>query len=489
VADWRKESRKAAIRHGIDPAIFERQIDAESGFAEDVIHGRRVSRAGAQGIAQFMPATAKGMGVNPLNPMEALDGAARLMASYVKKYGNWKDALTAYNGGPGLVGRGLPAETVGYIANIIGGANPKSSGHESSSRGTAAPAAASPSTTTTTETFDQGGFQDATKRALLGRLWASQGNTQNNPLFTSGLLSTQMPSRADFQGTQTVTTGGSTPSSSSTSGGGSTLVVGDSLGVGTTPYLKKDLGGSFASDTKVGRPSSQAASILVQKMASGNYSRVVFDAGTNDGSAKQLAQSISRVKQAAKGADVYIPTVRGPGAAQKNKVIRQAAGGNVHVVDWAGQSNGLVGGDGIHASGQGYQTRAQMLAQAMGTDGSGGGTVNTSQKGVASFEGKKVAAWIAPILQYARSQGWKGSINSGYRTLADQTRIYNSGVRPAAKPGTSNHEFTAYPGGAIDVSDAQALSNILRKSKYRNKLVYAGAKDPVHFSHPHNGSY
>lgn len=112
-----------------------------------------------------------------------------------------------------------------------------------------------------------------------------------------------------------------------------------------------------------------------------------------------------------------------------------------------------------------------------------------TKSGVSNFEGHKVAAWIKPALEYARQRGWKGTIESGYRTLADQTRIYNSGVRPAAKPGTSNHEFTAFPGGAVDVSDAQALSHILKTSKYSRQLVWAGSKDPVHFSHPHNGSY
>lgn len=103
--------------------------------------------------------------------------------------------------------------------------------------------------------------------------------------------------------------------------------------------------------------------------------------------------------------------------------------------------------------------------------------------------GKKVASWIEPILEYARQHGWQGGINSGYRSFEDQTRIYNSGVRPAARPGTSNHEGSQYPRGAIDVSNAEQLSQILAKSKYRKKLVWAGAKDPVHFSHPHNGSY
>lgn len=126
-----------------------------------------------------------------------------------------------------------------------------------------------------------------------------------------------------------------------------------------------------------------------------------------------------------------------------------------------------------------------------------GGAVSTERmlshpghtKGVAQFGDKKVAAWIKPVLEYARSKGWEGQINSGYRSYAEQQRIYNSGVRPAAKPGTSNHEFTAFPGGAIDVSDAETLSHILRGSKYAKLLVWAGSKDPVHFSHPHGGSY
>jgi hypothetical protein len=121
--------------------------------------------------------------------------------------------------------------------------------------------------------------------------------------------------------------------------------------------------------------------------------------------------------------------------------------------------------------------------------GGGGAAVPKAGKGAASFEGRPVAKWIKPILEYARERGWKGQINSGVRSYADQQRIYNSGVRPAARPGTSNHEFTAFPGGAVDVSDAQSLSAILKRSKYAKTLVYAGAKDPVHFSHPHGGSY
>ena len=109
--------------------------------------------------------------------------------------------------------------------------------------------------------------------------------------------------------------------------------------------------------------------------------------------------------------------------------------------------------------------------------------------GVVKFEGTPLAAWIAPILAYARQQGWKGSVTSGFRSYAEQKRIYDSGVRPAAVPGTSNHEGDVFPRGAVDVSDAQTLARILARSPYRGRLVWAGSKDPVHFSHPHNGSY
>lgn len=114
--------------------------------------------------------------------------------------------------------------------------------------------------------------------------------------------------------------------------------------------------------------------------------------------------------------------------------------------------------------------------------------------GTVAFDGKPVAKWIGEALAYARDQGWGGTVSSGYRSDAEQKRIYDSGVRPAAKPrayggGGSNHEFTAYPGGAVDVTDPQGLARALKGSRYEKLLVWAGRKDPVHFSHPHNGSY
>lgn len=115
----RREARKAALRRGINPDLFEGQIGAESNF--DANAG---SSAGAQGPAQFMPETARGMGVdlNDGRVSDDLDGAARLMAKYLHQYGgSYKKALTAYNAGPGRVGKPLYAETAAYINKILNG--------------------------------------------------------------------------------------------------------------------------------------------------------------------------------------------------------------------------------------------------------------------------------------------------------------------------------------------------------------------------------
>lgn len=121
--DLRSQARRAAKKYGIDPTTFERQIQAESGF-----NPKAGSPAGAQGIAQIMPGTAKSWGVNPSDPIASLDAAAKNMAKYIKKYGGWEKALAAYNAGEGAVAKygGVPPykETQTYIAKIIGDAAP-----------------------------------------------------------------------------------------------------------------------------------------------------------------------------------------------------------------------------------------------------------------------------------------------------------------------------------------------------------------------------
>lgn len=114
-------ARQAATKAGIDPNIFVRQIQQESGFNA----GAR-NPSGATGIAQFMPGTAQGMGIDPNDPYQALDGAARLMKSHLDQYGgDYAKALAAYNAGPGNVAKygGVPPfeETQRYVNTILGG--------------------------------------------------------------------------------------------------------------------------------------------------------------------------------------------------------------------------------------------------------------------------------------------------------------------------------------------------------------------------------
>ena len=120
-------AQQDAINVGIPPDYFVRQIYAESSFDPNAS-----SPAGAVGIAQFEPGTAAGLGINPYDPVQALSGAARLMASYAIQYnGDYAKALAAYNAGGGNVdyavstcGAGwlncVPAETQNYIYKIMG---------------------------------------------------------------------------------------------------------------------------------------------------------------------------------------------------------------------------------------------------------------------------------------------------------------------------------------------------------------------------------
>src|SRR6266516_1115023 len=120
-------AQQDAIAVGISPDYFVRQINAESGFNPNT-----VSPSGAVGIAQFLPGTAAGLGINPWDPIQALRGAAKLMASYANKYsGDYAKALAAYNGGSGTVQYAvnncganwlncIPGETRNYIYKIMG---------------------------------------------------------------------------------------------------------------------------------------------------------------------------------------------------------------------------------------------------------------------------------------------------------------------------------------------------------------------------------
>ena len=125
-SDYRSMAYQDAVDAGIDPNLYVRQINQESGFDPSAI-----SSAGAQGIAQIMPDTANAWNVDPWNASDALRVAAQHMAGYYTHYGyDYAKALAAYNAGPGTVDSAVcygayweqhvPEETRGYISAIMG---------------------------------------------------------------------------------------------------------------------------------------------------------------------------------------------------------------------------------------------------------------------------------------------------------------------------------------------------------------------------------
>jgi cell wall-associated NlpC family hydrolase len=108
----------AAGRHGVDPALLAAVASKESNFDPGA-----VSAAGAQGLMQFMPSTAAGLGVTPLDPASAVDGAARYLKDLTGRFGSTELALAAYNAGPGTVSRhgGIPPypETQAYVRDVM----------------------------------------------------------------------------------------------------------------------------------------------------------------------------------------------------------------------------------------------------------------------------------------------------------------------------------------------------------------------------------
>ena len=110
----------AADRHGLPPAFLARLIWKESRF--DV---RALSPVGAQGVAQFMPGTARLRGLDdPWDPRQAIPASAHFLADLKAQFGNLGLAAAAYNGGPDRVanwlarGGGLPYETIDYVRSI-----------------------------------------------------------------------------------------------------------------------------------------------------------------------------------------------------------------------------------------------------------------------------------------------------------------------------------------------------------------------------------
>lgn len=108
--------------YAIPRDLLARLAYQESRFRDDIITGALRSSAGASGIMQLIPRFYPG--VDPLDPYQSINAAAKSLAGYFKQFGTWKLALAAYNWGPGNLSKNLdkpgiwPKETLDYVSQI-----------------------------------------------------------------------------------------------------------------------------------------------------------------------------------------------------------------------------------------------------------------------------------------------------------------------------------------------------------------------------------
>ncbi|MDI6099929.1 transglycosylase SLT domain-containing protein [Actinoplanes sp. NEAU-A12] len=109
---------RAGAKYDVPPKLLAAVAKVESGY-----NPKAVSKAGAQGLMQLMPATARGLGVDDaFDPAQAINGAAKLLSQHLREFKSVPLALAAYNAGGGAVHKydGIPpfAETQAYVPKV-----------------------------------------------------------------------------------------------------------------------------------------------------------------------------------------------------------------------------------------------------------------------------------------------------------------------------------------------------------------------------------
>jgi lysophospholipase L1-like esterase len=163
-------------------------------------------------------------------------------------------------------------------------------------------------------------------------------------------------------------------SASAQAPGGPVLVVGDSLEVGSSPYLRQALARTRVDvDAERSRTSTAGLRVLASRLRP-DHEVVVFPLGTNDLSAATLGSSLAAAQELAGGRCMVVATIsrpnqRGSTTAELNGAVEAfASQSGAQVMDWrsaALSTPGALGRDRIHATGQGYALRASLLAEAV----------------------------------------------------------------------------------------------------------------------------
>ena len=205
-----------------------------------------------------------------------------------------------------------------------------------------------------------------------------------------------------------------TPATIPASAGASVLYVGDSLGVGTSPYLRSQLGGTgLEVDAEIGRPSGVGVDVLGSLIAP-EHDVVVFDLGTNDDPAapEALASDLADARGLAGDRCLVVatlnrPPLNGVPVDGLNRAVTSFAASdpNVSLVDWHGvaEENPDLLIDGIHADAEGYALRAGLFAEAITSCGTFGGGSASSPP--ADLEPEPDSGDLPPAASAGRNTG------------------------------------------------------------------------------------
>jgi len=206
---------KAAEAYGVPVNLLKAVAKAESGFDPDV-----VSSAGAQGVMQLMPGTARSLGVSdPFDAEQNIMGGAKYLSQLLRQFnGDTTLAVAAYNAGPGSVTKygGVPpyAETQNYVQKVLGltgseltaGTAQSSTGTDSSQELLSAlTGSTSDSSSLGTSTSESYLLMKLYQFQALQALFSDSEDSQSSlsSLFSDSLLSSQDQTAGLFSGSNT----------------------------------------------------------------------------------------------------------------------------------------------------------------------------------------------------------------------------------------------------------------------------------------------